>query len=360
MPVGWLRAHASPAILLRTLTEILPQDTTTAAEVESLRGDLLSYKGVTQITKKQRTNGLWGGNILGIAPSKTLGIKEIGSVSQYRRLIELGLPPTARPFQLANRTFFRLLSRDEDPKLLFEFEKLAGEAPSLADWARQTMREAVTAALAQAGLESDPRVRGSAHRIATQLSEFLRSDLAEKPIARKGTKHILDPEAYPPTLYSIAMISFLPGLQRERATFVDRLQEYLTKAGPSKTFFVAFDKKTLKTTHYVLGDPIHNDSAGRPKDLPFALYWMELLARMNMLQASATAQRAFGRLLKDCNEDGVWEAKNLRSFPKSSSGFADFAFPLEVADRPAEARRADVTFRLAYIAKLAGLDLEYV
>jgi hypothetical protein len=360
VPVGWLRTHASPAILLRTLTEILPQDATTAAEVESLREDLLRYKGVTQITKKQRPNGLWGGNILGTAPSKTLGTKDIGSVSQYRRLIELGLPASARTFQLANRTFFRLLSRDEDPKLLFEYGKMAGGAPGLADWARQTMREAVTATLAQAGLHDDPRVRGSAHRIATQLSEFLRSDLAEKPLSRKGTKHFLDPEAHPPSLYSIAMISYLPALQRERATFVDRLQAYLTKAGPNKAFFLAFGKKTLKATDYILGDPLHNDSAGRPKDLPFALYWMELLARMNMLGGSATAQRAFGRLLKDCDKDGVWETKNLRSFPKSPSGLADFAFPLEVADRPPEARRTDVTFRLAYIAKLAGLDLEYV
>jgi hypothetical protein len=360
VPVSWLRAHASPAILLRTLTEILPQDATTAVEVESLRGDLLSYKGVTQITKKQRTNGLWGGNILGTTPSKTLGTKDIGSIAQYRRLVELGLPATARPFQLANRTFFRLLSRDEDPKLLFEYEKLAAEAPGLSDWARQAMREAVTATLAQAGLQDDPRVRGSAHRIATQLSEFLRSDVAEKPIARKGTKHFLDPSAYPPTLHSIAMIAYLPALQRERATFLDRLRDYLTKAGPTKAFLLAFGKKNLKPTHYVLGDPLHNDSAGRPKDLPFALHWMELLARMNMLETSATAQRALGRLLKDCNEDGVWEAKNLRSFPKSPSGLADFAFPLEVSDRVAEARRTDVTFRLAHLAKLAGLDLEFV
>lgn len=360
MPVDWLRAHASPPIVLRTLTEILPPDTTAAAEVESLREDLLSYKGVTQITKKQRAGGLWGGNILGTEPSKTLGIKEIGSIVQYRRLLEMGLPHTERPFQLANRKFFRLLSRDQNPKLLFEYEKLAAEAPGLATWARQAMREAATAALAQAGLDDDPRVRGSAHRIATQLSEFIRSDLADKPFSRRGTKHILAPEAHPPTLHSIAMISYLPALQRERASFLDRLRDYLVKPGPTKTLYLAFDKKTLKATHHILGDPIHNDSAGRPKDLPLALHWMELLARMNMLDSSPTASRAFGRLLKDCNDEGVWEAKNLRSFPKSPSGLADFAFPLEVSDRPAESRRVDVTFRLAYIAKLAGLDLEFV
>ncbi|MCZ6916124.1 MAG: hypothetical protein O7I93_05045 [Gemmatimonadetes bacterium] len=359
MPVSWLRAHASPPILLRTLTEILPPDATTHEEVESAREDLLQYKGVTQITKKQRTTGIWAGNILGTGPSKTLGIKDIGSIAQYRRLIELGLPADSRTFQRANRMFFRLLSRDKDPKLLFEYEKLASEAPGVAEWARQTMREAVTAALAQAGVQDDPRVRGSAHRITNELSEFLRSNLAEKPIARKGTKHVLDPDAHPPTLHSIAMIAYLPALQRERASFVDRLQGYLSEAGPNKAFVLAFGKKTLKPTNYILGDPLHNDSAGRPKDLPFALHWMELLARMNILQAFPTAQRALGRLLKDCNKDGVWEAKNLRAFPKSPSGLADFAFPLELDDRSAESKRADVTFRLAYLAKLTGLDLEY-
>jgi hypothetical protein len=38
---------------------------------------------------------------------------------------------------------------------------------------------------------------------------------------------------------------------------------------------------------------------------------------------------------------------------------ADFAFPLEAEAKTLERRQADVTFRLALIAKLAGWTLEY-
>jgi hypothetical protein len=86
---------------------------------------------------------------------------------------------------------------------------------------------------------------------------------------------------------------------------------------------------------------------------------MELLARLNWLRTSASAQRALARLLKDCDDEGVWAPKGLRSFPKSPGGLAGFAFPLEHSDKKREARRTDVTFRLAHLAKLTGLDLEY-
>ena len=118
--------------------------------------------------------------------------------------------------------------------------------------------------------------------------------------------------------------------------------------------------KGFKPTTRILGDPIHNDPTGRPKDLPFALHWMELLARLNALEVSSSAQRALARVLKDCDDDGIWQGKRLRAFPKSPSGVVGFAFPLEISDKTADSRRVDVTFRLAHIAKLAGLDLEFV
>ena len=130
MPVTWLRSHAPPPIRLRLLTDILPADAVDDEEVATLRDEVSRYKGVTQIGKKQRNTGVWGSNILGLKPSKILGIKDIGTISQYRRLLELGVPPTAPALQLANRLFFRLLSRDDDPKLLFEYQK-APEFPGL-------------------------------------------------------------------------------------------------------------------------------------------------------------------------------------------------------------------------------------
>jgi hypothetical protein len=346
-------------IRLRTLTEILPPEAVDREEVAVLRNELLQYKGVTEIIKKQRSNGVWASNILGLGPSKSLGIKDIGTVSQYRRLLELGVPATDGALQLSNRMFYRLLSRDLDPKLLFEHQKAAKTNPDLVSWARARMHEAAAAALAHAGMVEDPRVRGAAQHIIDGLSHFLRSSAAKRPTVKKGTKHILNPGAHPPSLYSVALLAYMPNFQREQAGFLERLQQFLAQPGQKESFVILVGKKSYKATTQMLGDPLQNDSAGRPRDLPFALHWMELLARLNWLRASASAQRALARLLRDCDDEGVWTAKGLRSFPKSPGGLAGFAFPLERNDKTREARKADVTFRLAHLAKLTGLELEY-
>lgn len=318
-----------------------------------------TYKGFTQVVKKQRPTGLWAANILGLGPSKWPEIKDIGTVAQYRRLLEMGVDPDDRTLQLTNRVFYRLLSRDPDPKLLHEFRKPSTTNPAVVPWARRAMNEGVAAALAQAGRSEDPRLRGSAQRIASDLSAFLRSEASENPIVKQGAKNVLDPEARPPSIYSIAMLAHLPGMQRDRAGLVDRLREFLTQPPPRREYVVKIGTKAVQPTTLILGEPIQNDSQGRPKDLPFALHWMELLARLGIFDASAAAQRAFHRLAKDC-EDGAWTAKNLRSFPKSPSGLAVAAFPLEIDERDPYARRTDVTFRLALIARLRGMELEIV
>jgi len=215
VPVNWLRENACAPIRWRTVTEILPQGAATPTDLEYLRAELLQYKGVTQTIKKQRANGIWAGNILGLAANKAQGIKDVGTVAQYRRLLELGLPQSERVFRRSERTLFRLLSRDEDPALFFEHQKATKTNPDLAIWTRDMMRQATTAALAHAGLVEDPRVRGAAHKIATRMSQFLRSELAEKPIKRKASRNILEPEAYPPTVYSVAIMAYMPDLQRE-------------------------------------------------------------------------------------------------------------------------------------------------
>ncbi|MFQ5702796.1 MAG: hypothetical protein ACE5HT_02110 [Gemmatimonadales bacterium] len=280
-------------------------------------------------------------------------------MARYRQLLERGLPQGHRAYRHADRLLFRILSRDDDPSLLFEYQKPARTNIALGIWARDLLREAATATLAQAKRIEDPRVRGSAHRIVTNLARFLRSDLAEKPIVRRGGRNILQPEAVPPTIFSVATVAFMPRLQRERAGFLDRLELYLTKRAPKRTYVIRFGRKIIKPTFQILGEPLHADSAGNPKDLPFALHWIELLLRMGIFERSAVAGRILSRLLRDCDKDGVWHRPNLRTLPKSPSKLADFAFPLELDGRTQERRRTDVTFRLALLAKLAGWDLEF-
>ena len=237
----------------------MPADAVDHDEIATLRQKVSQYKGVTQIIRKQRSTGAWGSNILGVGASKALGIKEIGTISQYRRLLEMGVRPTDRVFQLANRLFFRLLSRDDDPKLLFEYRKSARTNPDVANWARGEMHEAATAALTHSGQIEDPRVRGAAQRVANALSHFLRSDLAEKPIIKKGARYILHPDAHPPSLYSVALIAYMPNLQRERADFIERFVQFITQPAPKKAFVIMVGSKGFKPTTQILGDPLQND-----------------------------------------------------------------------------------------------------
>jgi hypothetical protein len=360
IPVGWLLAHGGEVIRYRTFAELAPAGTVTPETLETARAALEESKGVQAVEKKQKDSGVWGGNLLGVAVSAAQGIKDIGTIPQYRRLLQLGAPQTIRAFKLADRLLFRLLSRDEDPSLLFEFQKGAKGDAVYAAWGRNLIREAATAALAEAGNIEDPRVRGSAHKIASEVSEFLRSPLAEKPFIRSGSATVLHPEANPPHWYALAMMAAMPNLQRERAAFTERLAHYLGQPAPKKAYVLAIGKKKVKPQHLLLGDPLEADSKGGVKDLPLALHFIELLARIGGLAASSSAVRVLGRLLKECDEGGVWNPKGLRSAPKPVNRMSYHMFPLDPESKAPEWRQVDVTFRLALITKLLGWEVEYV
>lgn len=359
VPVSWLREHASPSIKWRTLKEILPPGSAAAEDYAAVQMAVIESKQVQQVLKKQRKTGLWGDNVLGLAANKTMGYKDVGTIAQYRRLLELGVPHESRVFRLTDRFLFRLLSRDESPDLLAEYKSAAKGNAELVPWVRDHFREGAATALAHAGLIEDPRVRGAAHRIASQVSHFLRSEHAEKPVIRRANRNVLHPEAYPPTTMSVALIAYMPSLQRERAGFVERLVSYLGQAATRKQYVIAIGRKSIQPVYHLLSNPLEADRSGAPKDLPFALHWIELLVRLGMLQTSETAVRILHWLLASVDEQGVWAPKNLRALPKSPSRLADFMFPLEFDGKTPERRQADVTFRLALIAKLAGWSLEY-
>lgn len=342
------------------MRDILPSGSANEADTQALRDELLLYKPVVQAFRKQKKTGVWGDGILGPGVMRVPTAKNVGTVSQFRYLVELGVPNDQRAFRLADRILFRLLSRDEDPSLLFEFAKTAKGSPEFTLWIRSLTRQAAAAALASAGHFEDPRVRGAAHRVASDISQFLRSEVAEKLFVRKGSRTVLHPEAIPPTIHAVATIAYMPSLQRERAGFVERLCAFLARPSPKRHYVMLVGKRVVKPTTQLLGDPLVADSAGRPKDLALALYWIELLARMGMLSSSPTAQKVLSRLLSECNPNGVWSPGSLRGLPKGTSGLAEFFLPLEIDATSPEHRQSDVTFRLALIAKLAGWTLEYV
>ncbi|MBA3659609.1 MAG: hypothetical protein H0W67_08430 [Gemmatimonadales bacterium] len=359
IPLTWLLANAGGSLRYRTYRDLAPPGFATPDLIEAAHLAVTESKTAQILVKKQKDTGIWGGNLLGLAVSAPLGIKDVGTIPQYRRLIQLGWPHAGRPFKLADRVLYRLLSRDEDPWLLFEFQKIAKSDPPTELWAREVIREGAAAALAEAGFVEDPRLRGAAHKIANAVSQFLRSPTAEKPFVKAGQSLVLHPEAHPPSWYSVAMIAAMPSIQRERAGFTERLGHYLAQPAPKKNFSILIGKRTVKPQHLLLGDPIESDAKGYPKDLPLSLYYIELLARMGALAWAPGATRVLARLLQDCDERGVWRPKNLRTQPRAGSKITYHYYPLHPESKTAEDRELDVTFRLALIAKLLGWTLDY-
>jgi hypothetical protein len=119
-------------------------------------------------------------------------------------------------------------------------------------------------------------------------------------------------------------------------------------------------KRTVKPQHLLLGDPIEADTKGMPADIPLALHYIELLARMGALPWAPVATKVLSRLLKDCDDNGIWHPKNLRSQPKALNKITYHYYPLHLEAKTTEGKEVDVTFRLALIARLLGWSLEYV
>ncbi|HEV8357714.1 MAG TPA: hypothetical protein VGQ17_13255 [Gemmatimonadales bacterium] len=358
--MNWLLEHGGESIRLRTRKELAAPGKILPPEVLAADEEAVMHSKLVQaVVRKQKDTGTWGGNFLAMAPSAKEGIREIGTVPQYRRLLQLGYPRNGRPFKLGDRLLFRVLSRDDDPVLQFEFAKLSKDSPEAMEWARDHLREAAAAALAEAGHIEDPRVRGAAHKIASSVSAFLRSPLAEKPYARSGTRTILSPEAHPPTWYSLAMIAAMPNLQRERAGFTDRLGQYLGLQTSRKTFVWQVGKRVLKPDLLLLGDPIEADAKGTPKDIPLSLHFIEMLARISALHTNPVATKVLARLLSECDGNGIWRPKQLKAAPRTTHKVTYHMYPLQPESKSADARLVDVTFRLALIARLLGWPVEY-
>ena len=324
------------------------------------RAALEASKAVQAVIKKQKDNGTWGGNLLGVAPRRPRVSRTSAPSRSTAAWCSWACPPPPVHSSSPTGCCTGCSPGTKIPLCSSSTRRQPRATRPYTLWARNLIREAATAALAEAGNIEDPRVRGAAHKIANEVSEFLRSPLAEKPFVRSGSATVLHPDAHPPDWNAIAMVAAMPNIQRERAGFTERLRHYLAQPAPKKAFALAVGKKKVKPTHLLLGDPIEADSKGVPKDLPLALHFLELLARIGGIASSANATRVLSRMLKDTDENGVWNPKGLRSVPKAISKVSYHTFPLDLESKAPEWRQVDVTFRLALITKLMGWRLEYV
>ena len=323
IPLTWLTEHGGPAVRYRTLAELAPAGAVDAATLaEALRALVLSPE-VSAVTTRQADDGLWGDNFLAFQPSERDDIEEVGTVAQYRRLVQLGVPehdaavpagrPDAVPHPVARRRSASCWASSPTPPT---------SDPRCTETFRNLIREGACAALAEAGHDADPRLRGAAHKIVSAVSAFLRSPLAEDPFIKKGGGFQLHPDATPPTWWSLAMLSAMPSLQRERAGFLERLGQYLAQPAPDRSYMAAIGSHTMKPVYVLLGDPIELDpkAKGMPKDIPLALHYVELLAGIGVEHSSPPhpmRRRDSCACSRTSMPHGIWHPKNLRSQPKA-------------------------------------------
>ncbi|MGI8547684.1 MAG: hypothetical protein ACR2M1_10170 [Gemmatimonadaceae bacterium] len=351
-PLGWLLDNASPPIQYRAAVDVagLPSDVGMAS---------LPYASQTgiRIALSQSLDGTWSQRMLSLPESPEHGVRGLGTIPAVRRLLEYGWDRESPPLAHARRPLFRLLSEDNDPHYLYDLRGTTTN-PESALRGRQILREAAAASLAQAGYEADPRIRGAARRILERIDAYLDSALSDKPWVRIGNRHVLSETASPPSIYALVMLAYMPIFRSEHYPEMERLYAYLAQTKPSQEAVQLYGKEIITQPHLVMGDLLHNRNAV-DSDVPFALMWLELMARFGFLKRNENWLKLFERFASDRKRDRVWRPHRGQEMPRSSNPFVWSTFPLE-DQHEGDGRWTDVTFRVGLIGRLLGWRIELV
>ncbi|HVZ48245.1 MAG TPA: hypothetical protein VG916_05650 [Gemmatimonadaceae bacterium] len=355
--LGWLLDHASAPIQYRSCVDV--------ARIGGESGSALSnlpytFPPAQVLAMSQAADGVWNNAMLTLPPQRGDEFENVGTVHAVRRLAEYGWDKDSPPIFHARRTLFRLLADDNDPGLLFEFAPPAAKKvePEMLLAIRQSLREAAAAALAQAGYESDPRLRGAANRVLERIFDFLRSPVAEKPWIRVGNRQVLAPEAAPPTVYALHMLAHMPLFRNEHFEEMEALYRWLERPLPRQEKFQLVGQKLMPVPLAVLGDELPHRNAVE-SDVPAALGWLELVARLGFLRRNENWLKMHERFIDDCGRDGVWHPHKGMAMPRSSNPWCWASYPLEPSHAGDE-RWTDVTFRVGLIAKLSGRTINVI
>ena len=353
-PLNWLLDHAAPPIRYRSVVEVAQLG---AAQARAAWMPY-AFSHAIELTLAQSPDGTWNNAMLAIPSVRATGFEGVGAIQAIRRLLEWGWDKNSPPVLLARRVLFRLLAEDDDPALLYELGARGKVEDEHARHGRQLLREAAAATLAQAGYEDDPRLRGAARRILDRTDDFLDSPLAEKPWIRVGNKQVLAPEAAPPSIYTLHMLAHMPLVRTENYGVVEAIYQWISKEMPRQEKVQLVGKKLVDVPHLVLGDQLPHRNAV-DDDVPAAVAWLELMARLGFLRRQEHWLKLFERFLDDRDRDGIWHPHKGMAMPKSSDPYTWSMYPLEGASAGDE-RWTDLTFRLGLIARLAGREIELI
>ncbi len=357
-PLEWLLANGSAAIQYRAVADVARLADRVGGDFASLP---LTSKAALMLAATQSADGTWHRAMLSVPGARAEHFEGVGTINAVRRLLEYGWDRETPTLLHARRPLFRLLAEDDDEGQLFE---LSGRGPADEDLVRRgrgVLREAAAAALAQAGYEDDPRLRGAARRILSRVADYIRSPLAEKPWVRIGNQHVLAAEARPPSIYALAMLAHMPLFRNEYHEEMDRVYDAITLPLPRQEPMQAVGKHVIEQPHLVLGDMLPTRNAA-DADLPWALMWLELMARLGFLRRNDGWSRLYDRLIDAADVRGVWRPPKGSTPAKGTSIRATnpltwHMFPLDVP-RAQDGGSPDVTFRLGLIGRLSGRTVE--
>ena len=360
-PLGWLLEHASPSIQYRAIIDVGKLGERIPPSIQHLP---YSTRGALELALAQSADGTWNGSMLTVPSARAEGFEGVGTVHAVHRLLEYGWDKDSPPIYHARRVLFRLLAEDNDPELLFEFApKLSSKGAKVDDElfasARQTLREAAGAVLAQAGFEADPRLRGAARRTLDRLGEFLRSPVAEKPWVRVGNQQVLSPDAFPPSIYALQMLSYMTLFRTEHYDKMELLYRWLTRPLPRQEALQLAGKKFMPIPNAVLGDRLPHRNAVEG-DVPVAIAWLELMARLGFLRRNENWCKMYERFVDDCGRDGVWHPHKGLAMARSTTPWVWASYPLEPVHGAGDERWADITFRIGLIARILGRGVTLV
>jgi hypothetical protein len=352
-PLSWLLDHAAPPIQYRAFVDVarLPA----SPDIETLA---LASPFALKMALAQSLDGTWDERMLTIPKSSRGGVQGVGTIPAVERFLEYGWDRESPPLAQARRPLFRLLSEDTDPRFLYEL-RASAKQPDLQVRGRQILREAASAALAHAGYEADPRLRGAARRAMERIDAYLDSPLAEKPWIRIGNRHVLAESAAPPSIFALMTVAHMPIFRSEHYPEVERLYTFLSQPKPTQEAVQIYGKDVVAQPHLVMGDLLHNKNVV-DSDIPFALTWLETMARLGFLKRNETWLKLFERFVDDCGRDRVWRPHNKSTaLPATTNPYAWPKFPLET-NLEGDARWTDVTFRIGLIARLLGWQIKLV
>lgn len=356
-PLGWILEHAAGPIAYRSAVEVV--------RLEGAAGSLAALPFVAptalRLAVTQSLDGTWGGRMLSVPRAHRHAVQGVGTITAVRRLMEYGWDRETPPLVQARRPLFRLLAADDDPAYLYELAGTGtgrGMALEAVRRGRQILREAAAAALAQAGYESDPRLRGAARRIVERIDTYLESALSEKPWVRVGNRHVLSEDAAPPSVYALAMLAHMPIFRSEHYPQMERLYAYLAQPKPAQEAVQLYGKEVVTQPHLVMGDLLANRNVV-DHDVPFAVMWLETMARLGFLRRNEHWLKLLERLVSDRDRAGVWHPHKGTAAPSTENPYVWPSFALEER-LEGEARWTDVTFRIGLIARLLGWRIEPV